>query len=85
MLFPMFIHTKPLKVYIPPRSKLRFHRPRDVNRTLHIQLLDPALHDAELESDDACHFNRAAEGDLAVALAEMQVPDTKLGTGDVDG
>jgi hypothetical protein len=84
MLLPMLIHTKPLKIYIPPRSKLRLHGTRDIDRTLHIQLLHPAFHDAELEGYHARHLNRAAEGDLAVALAEMQVPYAELGTGDVD-
>jgi hypothetical protein len=71
MLLAMLIHTKPLKVNIPSRTKLRFHRSRNVDGALHIQLLDPALHDAELERDDARHFNRAAETNLAITLAEM--------------
>lgn len=72
MLFALLIHTKPLKVDIPARTKLRLHRTRDVNGTLHVELLHAALHNAELDGDDACHFDGAAEGDFAVALEERE-------------
>jgi hypothetical protein len=85
VLFPMLIHTKPLKVNVPSRAKLRLHRSRDVYGAFHVQLLDTTFHDCELERNDARHFNRTTEGDLAVALAEMQVAYRKLGTGNVHG
>jgi hypothetical protein len=85
MLLPMLIHTKTLKIYIPARPKLRLHGSRDVNWALHIELLHTAFHNAELEGYHARHLNRAAEGDLAIALAEMQVSDTEFSAGDVNG
>ena len=69
VLFPVFIHTEALEVNIPSRTKLRFDGAWDVNWTLHIELLHAAFHDAELDCYDACHFDCAAEGYLAVALA----------------
>lgn len=85
MLLPVVIHTEPLKRQIPPGPKMRLHRPRQKQRALHRQRLHPVLHHAQLQRDDACDLNGAAEGDLAVALAEMQVPDAELGALDVDG
>ena len=72
MLFTLLIHTKPLKVDIPAGTKLRLYRTRDVNGTLHVELLHATLHDAEFDGDDACHFDGAAEGYFAVALEERE-------------
>lgn len=83
MLFARLIHTKPLKINIPPGAKLGLHRTRYVNGALHIQLGDASLHDAKLEGNDACHFNGAAKGNLAVALAKVQVADAEFGAGNV--
>lgn len=85
MLLPLLIHRKPLKVNIPPGPELRLHRPGDVDGALHVQLRDAALHDGELQRDAAGHLNGAAERNLAVALAEVQIADAELGAGDVDG
>ena len=68
MLFTLLIHTKALKVDVPPRTELRLHWTREVDGTLHVELLHAALHDTEFDGDDACHFDGAAEGDFAVAL-----------------
>lgn len=43
------------------------------------------LQHGEAEGDLAGHFDGAAEGDLAVALGEVEVADGELGAGDVDG
>lgn len=48
-------------------------------------MLHTTFHDAELDGDDAGHFNRAAEGNLTVALTEVQVANAELCAGDVDG
>lgn len=85
VLFPMVIHTEALKRQIPPGPKMRLHGPRQEKRALHRQRLHPLLHHAQLQRDDACNLNGAAEGDLPIALAEMQVSDAELGARDVDG
>jgi len=89
MLFALLIHTKALKVDVPPRTELRLHRTGDVNGTLHVELLHAALHDAEFDGDDACHFDGAAEGDFAVALEErgllVRVVLFRIGFVGVDG
>lgn len=81
----MMIHTKALKRQIPPRSIMWLHRPWQEQWALHRQLLHPIFHHAQLQRDDAGDLNRAAEADLPVALAEMQVPNAELCTLDVDG
>jgi hypothetical protein len=83
VLLPVLINREALKVDVASGSKLRLHRSRDVNRTLHSQLLHAILHDGELDSDDACHFNCTTEGDLAVALRKVQVAHAELGTLDM--
>lgn len=85
MLLPMMIHAEALKRQVPPRPKMRLHGPRQEQRALHPQRLHPLLHHRQLQRDDACNLNRAAEGDLPVALAEMQVPDAEFRALDVDG
>jgi hypothetical protein len=83
MLLPVLVHREPLKIYIPPWSELRFHRPWDVDWGLHVQLLDASLHYRELERDHARHLDSAAERDLAIALREMQITHAELRTLDV--
>ena len=61
VLLALGINTKALEVNIPSRTKLRLHRSGDIDRTLHRQFLHAALHDGEIDGDDTCHFNRAAE------------------------
>lgn len=48
-------------------------------------MFDAALHDGQLQRDDAGHLDGAAEGDFAVALREVEVADAELGARDVDG
>lgn len=83
MLLSLLIHTKSLEVNIPAGTELRLHRARNINRTLHAQLLHAALHDGEFDGDDAGHLDGAAEGDLPVALREVQVAHAELGPFDV--
>jgi hypothetical protein len=78
MLLAMLVHTEALKVDIPPRPKLRLHRPRHVNRRLHRQLLHPALHHREIDRNHTRHLNSTTKRNLAVALREMQIPNRKL-------
>lgn len=85
MLLALLIDTKPLKIDIPARPKLRLHGPGDVNGRLHIQLRHPALHETELERNDTRHFYRAAEADFAISLTKMKVSDAELCAGNVHG
>lgn len=85
MLFARLIDAEALEVDVPPRAKLRLHGTRDVDGTLHVQLLHSVLHDAKLERNYTRHFNGATEGNLTVALAKVQVADAELGPGHMDG
>jgi hypothetical protein len=85
MLLPMLIDREALEVNVPARPKLRFDRARNVDGRLHVQLLHAAFHDAELERNASCHFDRAAEGDFSITLGEMQVSNTELRALDVHG
>ena len=79
------IHAEALKRQIPSRAIMRLHGAGEENRAFHRQIFHPVLHYAELESDHACDLDRAAEANLAVALAEMKVANAELGPLDVDG
>lgn len=81
----MLINRKPLEGQVPSGAIMRLHRPRQVDRTLHAQIPHAVLHHLEIDGHHARHLNRTAEGDLTVALREMQVADAELGAGDVDG
>jgi len=83
MLLPVLVHREPLKVYVPPRSELRFHRPWDVDRGLHVQLLDASFHHSELERDHASHLDSSTERDLSITLREMQIAYAELRALDV--
>ena len=48
-------------------------------------MLDSVFENAELDCNAAGHFDSAAEGNFAVALGEVEVSNTELGAGDVDG
>lgn len=85
MLLPMLIDAEALEVDIPPRCKLWFHRPGDVDGALETQVLQAVLEDLKVDGDDARHLYRATEGYLAVALGEVQVTDRELGPGHVHG
>lgn len=52
---------------------------------LHAELGLAVLDDVELDGDDAGDLDGAAEGDLAVALREVQVADGELAALDVHG
>ena len=83
MLLPVLVDREPLKVYIPAGAELRLHGARDVDGRLHVQLLDAALHDGELERNHPSHLNRAAERNFTIPLREMEITDAELGTRDV--
>lgn len=85
MLFPILVDREALERQHSPGSKLRLYGTGDKDGALHVQVLDPALHQRELERDDAGHLDRAAERDLAVALAEVKISDGELGARDVHG
>lgn len=85
VLLAVLVDTEALKVNIPTRAELGLHGAGDVNWALHVEMLDAALHDAELHCDASGHLNGAAEADFAVALAEMQVSDTEFGARNVNG
>lgn len=85
MLLPLLIHTKPLKINIPPGTKLRLNRSRYVNGTLDIEFLDTTFHNTKLERNHPRHLNRTAKGNFAVALAKVQVADAEFSTRHMDG
>lgn len=85
MLHALLVDAEALKRQVPARSVVRLHRARQEEGALHVEVLDAALHDGQLERDDTGHFDGAAEGDFAVALGEVQVADAELGARDVDG
>lgn len=84
MLLAVLVHAEALKRQVPARAELRLHRAGDEHRALHAQVAHPALHHAEPERDHAGHLDGAAEGNLPVALREVQVADAELGARDVD-
>lgn len=84
MLLAVLIDTEALKVDIPSRTELRLDWTRNIDWALDAQMLDAALHHRELDRDLARHLNRSAEGNLAISLREVQVPDGELGTSNMD-
>ena len=62
---------------------MRLDGPGQEDWGFHVEVLHPVLHHGQFDGDDACHFDRAAEGDLPVALAEVEVAHAEFGTGDV--
>lgn len=85
MLLPVLVDREALKRQHSAGAELRFDGARDEDGALHFQVLDPALHQRELERDDAGHLDRAAERDLSVALTEVQISNRELGARDVHG
>ena len=85
MLHALLIDAEPFKRQIPSGPIMRLDGSRQKQRTLHIQIPNPALHDRQLQRDDAGHLDGAAKGDFAVALGEVEVADAELGAGDVHG
>lgn len=83
MLLPVLVDRKALERQHAAGPKLRLHRARDEDGTLHLERLDSSLHQRELERDDAGHLYRAAEGYFTVALAEVEVAHGELGARDV--
>lgn len=85
MLFALLIDTETLEINVSSGTEIRFHGAGDVDGRFHVQVLDPLLHDGELDRDDAGHFDGAAEADFAVALGEVEVADREFCPRDVDG
>lgn len=85
MLLPILIHREAFEVNVPAGSKLRLHGSRDVDRTLHTQLLHPTLHHRELDRNHASHLDRATEANFAIPLAKMKIADRELRAIDVHG
>ena len=84
ILFPRMIHAEALKGQIPSGPIMRLHGPRQEQRAFHAQIFHPILHHAQFQRDHTRDLDRAAEADLPVALAEMQVADTEFRAFDVD-
>lgn len=57
VLLSLLINGKSFKVDVSTGSKLRLDGTGYVNGRLDAQLLHAALHDGELDGDDACHFD----------------------------
>ena len=85
MLFAMLIHTEALKSQVSAGAIMRLHGPGQEERGFHVEVLNTVFHDGEFDGDDARHFDGAAEGNLPVALREVEVADAEFGAGNVDG
>lgn len=83
MLLPVLVHREALERQHSAWAKLWLYGAGDEDGAFHFQILDPALHQRELERDDTRHLDRTAERDLSVALAEMQISYRELGAWDV--
>lgn len=85
MLLALLVDREPFKGKVAPGAELRLHGACVEDWRLHVQLGHSVLDHAELERDHAGHLDCAAEGDLAVALREVEVSDGELGAWDVHG
>src|ERR1700677_5262431 len=63
---------------------IRRDRRRLEDRILDTGFGDAVLDDVDLEMHPARHLDRAAEGDLAIALAEVQVTHRETAAGHID-
>ena len=81
----MLINREPFKVNIPPRSKARLNRTRDVDRTLEAHPFHPVLDYLEVHGDHARHLDGTAERNLTITLREVQITNTELGTVHMNG
>lgn len=81
----MLINREPFKVDIPPRSKARLNRTRNVNGALEPHPLHPVLDHLEVDSNHTSHLDSAAEGNLAIALRKVQITHTELSSRHMDG
>lgn len=71
MLFAVFVDAEALEVNHSPRTELRLHGARDVDRRFaayHTKLRLPVLDHVEFDRDYTRDFDGAAEGDFTVAL-----------------
>lgn len=85
MLLPIMIDAESFKGQISTGSKLGFDWTWYENRRFHRHLGRAVLDHAEFNRDDTSHFDSATEGDLPVALREMQVSYREFGSLDVHG
>lgn len=81
----MLIDRESFEINVPAWTELRLNWSRDVDGTLHIQLLDASFHNRELDSNDTRHLDRTTERDLTITLGEVQVSNTELCALDMDG
>ena len=85
MLLPILVHAEAFKCQVAAWPEMRLHGSRQENGRFHGQIGHSVLHYRELHSDDTCHFDGAAKGNLAVALREVEIADAEFGSRDVDG
>lgn len=85
MLLSILVDAEAFESQVPAGPVVRLDGAGEEERRLHGEVGLAVLHDAQLEGDDAGHLDGAAEGDLAVALGEVQVADAELGALDVHG
>ena len=64
---------------------MRLHRTWKVNWGFHPQVRDAVLHNLEIDGYDSGHLDGATEGDLAVALGEVEITDGEFGAFYVHG
>jgi len=80
-LHALLIHRKALKRQVPTRTIMRLDRPWQEKRTLHIQILHPILHHAQLERNNPRHLNSATERNLPITLTEVQIAHAEFRSG----
>ncbi len=73
MLLSMLIYREALECQVARRTKLRSHLARAEDGARHRSRLDASLDEVKPDGDDSGHLNGAAEANLAVALAKVQV------------
>lgn len=85
MLLALLIDREPFESEVAARTVMGLDGPRQEHGGLHAQVRHAVLHDRQLHRDDARHLDGAAEGDLPIALGEVEVAHAELGARHVDG
>lgn len=75
MLLAILVDGEAFKRQIPARAEIRGYIAGPENGALDGSRLDAVLDEVELDGDGSCDFNRAAEANLSITLAEMEIAD----------
>ena len=80
----MLINREPLESQVATRTVMRFNWSWEIDWRFHSQIRHSILHDFEIDGDNTRHLDSSTEGDLTVALREVQITDTEFRSLDVD-